>query len=139
MREDGRGENIWGVFSHTLALDPLCLGEEYEKPDFIGLNLYQGAPVRAGENGPETLPFPAGFPRAALGWPITPEALEWGPRFLAERYRLRPPPCPAFPARRGNLRRAVLCALAEMGFHNRGKHGFFPAKSRKVLAKYMHK
>ena len=56
MREDGRGENIWGVFSHTLALDPLCLGEEYEKPDFIGLNLYQGAPVRAGENGPETLP-----------------------------------------------------------------------------------
>ncbi len=66
MREDGRGESIWGVFSHTLALDSLCLGEEYEKPDFIGLNLYQGAPVRAGENGPETLPFPAGFPRTAL-------------------------------------------------------------------------
>lgn len=76
------------TFSHTLALDPLCLGEGYEKPDFIGLNLYQGAPVRAGKNGPETLPFPAGFPRTALGWPITPEALEWGPRFLAERYGL---------------------------------------------------
>ena len=76
------------TFSHTLALDPLCLEGRYERPDFIGLNLYQGAPVRMGEAGPETLPFPAGFPRTALGWPITPEALEWGARFLAERYGL---------------------------------------------------
>lgn len=76
------------TFSHALALDPLCLEERYEKPDFIGLNLYWGAPVRMGEAGPEALPFPAGFPRTAMGWPITPEALEWGPRFLAERYGL---------------------------------------------------
>ena len=39
------------------------------------------------EIGPEAVPFPAGFPRTALGWPITPEALEWGLRFLGERYQ----------------------------------------------------
>ena len=27
-------------------------------------------------------------PRTAIGWPITPEAMEWGPRFLHERYGL---------------------------------------------------
>ena len=33
---------------------------------------------------PEAVPFPAGFPRTA----ITPEALEWGMRFLYKRYTL---------------------------------------------------
>ena len=35
-------------------------------------------------------PRPAGAqgaPRTAAGWPVTPEALYWGPRFLYERYR----------------------------------------------------
>ena len=76
------------TFSHTLALDPLCLEERYTKPDFIGINLYHGTAARMGENGPEEVPYPAGGPRTAIGWPITPEALEWGPRFLAERYKL---------------------------------------------------
>ena len=31
--------------------------------------------------------FPQGAPRTAAGWPVTPEALYWGPRFLYERYR----------------------------------------------------
>ena len=61
VREDGRGESIWGVFSHTLALAPLCLGEEYEKPDFIGLNFYQGAPVRAEKTGRRRF-LPGGLP-----------------------------------------------------------------------------
>lgn len=74
------------TFSHTLALDPLCL--EGTKPDFIGINLYHGTAARMGEHGPEAVPFPAGFPRTAIGWPITPEALEWGPRFIGERYHL---------------------------------------------------
>ena len=41
-----------------------------------------------GEHGPEEILYPVGGPRTAIGWPITPEALEWGPRFLAERYEL---------------------------------------------------
>ena len=27
-----------------------------------------------------------GFPQTAMGWPVTPEALYWGPKFLYERY-----------------------------------------------------
>lgn len=44
-------------------------------------------------SGPRTRPrmeeaaFPQGAPRTAAGWPVTPEALYWGPRFLYERYR----------------------------------------------------
>lgn len=69
------------TFSHALALD----GNRHL--DFIGLNLYHGAPARMGEHGPETVPFPVGFPRTAMDWPVTPEALEWGVRFLWARYR----------------------------------------------------
>ena len=28
-----------------------------------------------------------GFPKTAIDWPVTPECLYWGPRFLYERYR----------------------------------------------------
>ncbi len=69
-------------FSHTLAL------EDTRKPDFIGVNLYHGVPAQMGKHGPEAVPFPTGFPRTAMGWPVTPEALEWGVRFLCERYQL---------------------------------------------------
>jgi beta-glucosidase len=56
--------------------------------DFYGVNIYQGDKVRAGKDGAlERLPFPPGFPRTLFAWPVTPEALEWGPRFLYERYK----------------------------------------------------
>lgn len=69
-------------FTHTLAL------EDTRKLDFIGVNLYHGVPAQMGKHGPEAVPFPTGFPRTAMGWPVTPEALEWGVRFLCERYQL---------------------------------------------------
>lgn len=69
------------TYSHTLAL------EDNGALDFIGLNLYHGAPARMGKDGPEAVPFPPGVPRTAMDWPVTPEALEWGLRFLAERYQ----------------------------------------------------
>jgi len=55
--------------------------------DFYGANIYQGVVVRAGANGPELVPFPDGYPHTAFPWPVTPEALYWGPRFLYERYK----------------------------------------------------
>jgi beta-glucosidase len=59
--------------------------------DFLGLNIYSGAFVRAGRRGrPETLPFPAEYPRAASSWlHITPQAIYWGPRFAAELYNVK--------------------------------------------------
>ena len=36
---------------------------------------------------PEEVRRPAGFPKTATNWPVTPEALYWGPKFLYERYR----------------------------------------------------
>ena len=35
---------------------------------------------------PEIVKRYEGFPRAAAGWPLTPECLYWGPKFLYERY-----------------------------------------------------
>ena len=66
-------------------LDALPLG----RLDFIGMNIYNSVAVRARADGkPEFCPRAAGHPRTAIGWPITPKAMEWGPRFLHERYGL---------------------------------------------------
>jgi len=54
--------------------------------DFCGLNIYHSHLTRAGAAGPEKLPWPEGRPRTMMRWPVTPEALYWGPRFFHERY-----------------------------------------------------
>ncbi len=56
--------------------------------DFYGVNIYTGHRARMGAAGPELVPFPPGCPRTAFGWTVSPESLYWGPRFLAERYKL---------------------------------------------------
>lgn len=61
----------------------------HQKLDFYGQNIYNGYPVRMGANGkPEPAERKSGYPRNAAGWPVTPEALYWGPKFLWERYQL---------------------------------------------------
>ncbi len=97
------------AFTYPIVLDPVCLGSYPEEipvryvdeipardmeivhavPDFLGLNIYNGREIRAGKTGEyEYLPRPAGYPRTALKWPITPEVMRWGPRFLRDRYGL---------------------------------------------------
>jgi beta-glucosidase len=56
-----------------------------EPSDFIGLNVYNGIPVN--DSG-QKIKKPPGFPRTALGWPITPECIYYGPAFLHKRYDL---------------------------------------------------
>ncbi|MBE3071193.1 MAG: beta-glucosidase, partial [Planctomycetes bacterium] len=57
--------------------------------DFFGANIYSGSTVRAGARGkPEAVPDPVGIGLTAYKWPLTPEALYWGPRFFHERYGL---------------------------------------------------
>jgi beta-glucosidase len=57
--------------------------------DFFGTNIYSWERVKAksnGKPGAERVPYPAGYPVNALGWPFTPDALYWGARFFFERY-----------------------------------------------------
>ena len=98
----------WNVAWYS---DPVCLGaypeeglkrfgqylpQGWEKDmslisqplDYYAQNIYQGHLFRAGENGIEPVRFPVGHPKTALNWPVSPEALYWGPRFLYERYKL---------------------------------------------------
>lgn len=57
--------------------------------DFMGQNIYNGYPIRAGENGePEFVNRPVGSPKTAANWPVTPQCLYWGVKFLYERYQL---------------------------------------------------
>lgn len=57
--------------------------------DFLGLNIYHGIPTRLNAAGtPEEAPRAPGYARTAFNWPVEPESLYWGPRFMHERYRV---------------------------------------------------
>jgi len=57
--------------------------------DFYCQNIYNGHPIKAdGKGGFEYVPRDEGYPRSGNGWPVTPQALYWGPKFLYERYKL---------------------------------------------------
>lgn len=56
--------------------------------DFFGMNIYNCGIVRAGKGGkPEDVPLPTGYGMTTMEWPITPQALYWGSRFMWERYQ----------------------------------------------------
>ena len=57
--------------------------------DFLGQNIYNGYPVKAGENGNVEFPDRApGYDHTDTGWPAVPESLYWGTRLIWERYAL---------------------------------------------------
>ena len=99
------------LFTHNWLLDPIVLGtfpdcagtsleplvKKVKKadmdiihtvPDILGYNIYNGNAIRAVEEGYLYVERAPGFPRTALKWPVTPEVLDWGVRFLQERYGL---------------------------------------------------
>ncbi|WP_069999507.1 GH1 family beta-glucosidase [Cellulosilyticum sp. I15G10I2] len=56
--------------------------------DFYGQNIYHSIPAASdGAGGFKKLDPPAGHPRTAIGWPITPESFYWLLKFLYERYK----------------------------------------------------
>ncbi len=56
--------------------------------DFYGQNIYNGAPIESdGQGGFRRCKRKAGYPMTNIHWPVTPESLYWGPRFLYERYQ----------------------------------------------------
>lgn len=59
-----------------------------EPIDFYAQNIYNGKCIRMGKDGkPEVVERYEGFPRTAFDWPVTPECLHWGVKFLYERYK----------------------------------------------------
>ncbi|MEA4966399.1 MAG: GH1 family beta-glucosidase [Oscillospiraceae bacterium] len=90
-------------FSHALFLDPIVLGQypacalpllpagyEADLPiisqpiDCLGANIYNGHEISCGSDTVRC----DGFPRTALKWPVTPDCLGYGTRYLYDRYRL---------------------------------------------------
>ena len=58
-----------------------------EQIDFLGYNIYNGGCIRADKSGrPKYVKRKDGYSRTAIDWPITPEVLYWGPKFLYEHY-----------------------------------------------------
>lgn len=57
--------------------------------DFFGVNIYSSDIVRAGPDG-RAVPAERhpGHPITMFRWPVQPDALYWGPRFLQDRYKL---------------------------------------------------
>ena len=99
------------LFSNSWYSDPMILGqypedgldlftanmpriyqgdmEDINQPlDYFGTNIYSGVHVRASNNTAFEVVEKDGLPLTQMGWPITPEALYWGPRFVYERYEL---------------------------------------------------
>jgi beta-glucosidase len=70
------------------ALQPDDLDTIHQPLDFFGVNIYSGRHVRGTADGGVEPIIGRDLPVTAMGWPVTPEALYWGPRFLHERYRL---------------------------------------------------
>lgn len=57
--------------------------------DFYGQNIYNGHEVVVNSEGkPEFAERKKGYPRTAIRWPVTPECLYWGTKFLYERYNI---------------------------------------------------
>jgi beta-glucosidase len=57
--------------------------------DFYGVNVYVGQKIKAEPDGSVAVIFDTEGPAfTAMDWPVMPEVLYWGPRFLAERYNL---------------------------------------------------
>lgn len=57
--------------------------------DFIGQNIYNGWEMRRGKDSrPEAVNRSIGYPQTATDWPVTPDTLKWGVKFLYERYKL---------------------------------------------------
>ncbi len=57
--------------------------------DFFAFNHYWGWRVKAGANGQvENKPPHENWPLTSFYWPVTPDSLYWGAKFLHERYQL---------------------------------------------------
>ncbi len=83
-----QGLEFFGADAPKIAAGDLEL--MHQQLDFFGVNIYQGGKVKPSDEarGFSLVEHGVGQPRTAFDWPVTPDALYWGPRFFAERYDL---------------------------------------------------
>ncbi|MCI7805201.1 MAG: GH1 family beta-glucosidase [Oscillospiraceae bacterium] len=55
--------------------------------DFLGHNIYWGHTVAAEGGSPKIISDPGGFSRPPYKWPVTPDCIYWGTKFLYDRYK----------------------------------------------------
>lgn len=55
--------------------------------DFLGHNIYWGHRVAANNGTPEIVSDPGGFSKPPHQWPVTPDCLYWGTKYLYDRYK----------------------------------------------------
>lgn len=99
------------AFTHGPMLEAICFGrflpckntnleklaaeitaQEWEiihcRPDFLGVNVYNGSCIRADGGDEIYVPRPTGYPMTALKWPVTERVMNEGIGFLYKRYGL---------------------------------------------------
>ena len=99
------------AFTHGPVLDAICFGRfpectgtkleklaaeitsgEWEiihcRPDFLGVNVYNGSCVRAEGDGEYYVPRYTGYPLTAIKWPVTEQVMNGGLLHLWNRYGL---------------------------------------------------
>jgi beta-glucosidase len=80
------GVKLFGAdMPEIFAGDLECINQ---KLDYFGVNIYSGIHVRASEDNVFESTGSKDIPVTAMGWPITPEALYWGPKYFHDRYQL---------------------------------------------------
>jgi len=80
------GLKIFGTDAPTATADMETICQPL---DFYGMNIYTGCSVKADAGGkPVSVGRPVGSPLTLYEWPIEPDALYWGPRFIHEKYDL---------------------------------------------------
>ena len=79
---DAPADTELGRFARTIPETDRSL---MEKPDFIGMNIYNARPV---DDNAAQVREPVGFTRTATDWSVTPEALYYGPMNVYKRYGL---------------------------------------------------
>jgi beta-glucosidase len=70
------------------SFDPGDFSQIAQPLDFVGLNIYTSDNMRVDANGNLSPSIDVQTPRTRFDWPITPEALYWGPRHFYDRYQL---------------------------------------------------
>jgi len=59
-----------------------------QKLDYFGTNIYSGIHVRSTADNGFAAVVKKDLTETAMGWPVTPEALYWGPTFFHQRYQM---------------------------------------------------